>query len=95
MRPIDADALMDYCNNQKDKTIDANDIARFPTAIGWISVKEGMPPKNQDVIIYGYHVGPSGNTYPTTIISDIEEFKAYECVPIAWMPLPEPPKEDE
>ena len=31
MRPIDADALMDYCNNQKDKTVDANDIARFPT----------------------------------------------------------------
>lgn len=36
MRLIDADALMDYCNNMKDKTIDANDIARFPTAVGWI-----------------------------------------------------------
>ena len=36
MRLIDADALMDYCNNLKDKTIDANDIARFPTAVGWI-----------------------------------------------------------
>lgn len=32
MRLIDADALMTYCNNLKDKKIDANDIARFPTA---------------------------------------------------------------
>lgn len=44
MRLIDADELMDYCNNQKDKTIDANDIARFPTVVGWISVKDSMPP---------------------------------------------------
>jgi len=44
MRPIDADALMDYCSNQKGKTIDANDIARFPTAFGWISVKDRKPP---------------------------------------------------
>lgn len=43
MRRIDADALMDYCNNQKDKTIDANDIARFPTIGGWISVKDRLP----------------------------------------------------
>lgn len=31
-RLIDADALMEYCSNQKTKTIDNNDIARFPTA---------------------------------------------------------------
>ena len=60
---------------------------------GWISVKDHPPEKDKDVIIYGYYVGPSGETYPTTIISDIEEFKGCECVPIAWMPLPEPPKE--
>lgn len=27
---IDADNLMSYCQNQKDKTISCNDIARFP-----------------------------------------------------------------
>lgn len=32
MRLIDADALMEYCLNQKSKTIDCNEIARFPTA---------------------------------------------------------------
>lgn len=30
MRLIDADALCEYANNQKDKTISANDIMRFP-----------------------------------------------------------------
>lgn len=29
---IEANALMDYASNQKDKTITANDIARFPKA---------------------------------------------------------------
>lgn len=28
---IDADALCEYANNTKDKTVDANDIMRFPT----------------------------------------------------------------
>lgn len=30
---IDANALMEYCLNQKEKTIDCNDIARFPTVL--------------------------------------------------------------
>lgn len=29
---IDTDKLIKFANNSKDKTIDANDIARFPTA---------------------------------------------------------------
>ena len=32
MRLIDADALMKYCLNQKEKTVDCNDIARFSSA---------------------------------------------------------------
>ena len=31
-RYIDADKLIELANNTKDKTIDANDIERFPTA---------------------------------------------------------------
>lgn len=30
-RLINANALMDYCQNQMDRKIDCNDIARFPT----------------------------------------------------------------
>ena len=29
---IKLDAIMEYCQNQKDKTISCNDLARFPTA---------------------------------------------------------------
>lgn len=47
MRLIDANALMKYCNKLKDKTIDANDIARFPTAVGWISVKDRLPERKE------------------------------------------------
>ena len=32
-RLIDADVLMEYCQNDKSKVIDCNDIARFPTII--------------------------------------------------------------
>ena len=49
MRLIDADALMEYCNNLKGKTIDANDIARFPTACGWISVKDRLPEEHESI----------------------------------------------
>lgn len=31
-RYIEVNALMEYCSNQKSKTISNNDIARFPTA---------------------------------------------------------------
>lgn len=105
MRPIDADELKNMkfsCGMHDDNCIVyvpirevMENIDKAPTVGGWISVKDHSPEKGEDVIIYGYYVGPSGTTYPTTLISNIEEFKGYECVPIAWMPLPEPPKEDE
>ena len=66
-----------------------------PTVGGWISVKDRLPEKDKDVIIYGYYVGRSGEIYPITIISDIEEFKWRECVPIAWMQIPELPKDGD
>lgn len=58
MRLIDANALMEYCNNLKSKTIDANDIARFPTAYGWISVKDRLPDIGVEVLaaVYGTDV---------------------------------------
>ena len=97
MRLIDADALIGSLHNQTflegdDRSIVYNVIQKQPTVGGWISVKDHPPEKDEDVIIYGYYVGPSGQTYPTTIISDMEEFRSCECVPIAWMPLPEPPE---
>lgn len=99
MRLIDADALMDYCNNQKSKTIDANDISRFPTAIGWTSVKDRLPEDEDDVLVYG--VSPRGRK-KTAIMN----YLAFETdrprwaldgiwTVLYWMPIPEPPKEGE
>lgn len=53
MRLIDADALMDYTYNQKSRTIDCNDIARFPTAYSVDKVVEEIEAygKNTDVCI--------------------------------------------
>ena len=46
MRLIDGEKLIEYCNNQKVKTIDANDIARFPT-IDAAPVKHGKWIENE------------------------------------------------
>ena len=96
---IDANALMEYCNNLKDKTIDANDIARFPSAVGWISVKDRLPEDEGDVIVYG--VSQRGRK--KTAIMNYLAFEADRprwaldgiWTVLYWMPIPEPPKENE
>lgn len=65
-----------------------------PTIGGWISVKDNPPEKEEDVIIYGKYIGSSGSVYPVMLITDIGEFVCSGYVPITWMPLPEPPMED-
>lgn len=49
---INAAALCEYANNQKDKTIDANDIMRFPTIDAapvrhgrWVKMTGMLPPE--------------------------------------------------
>lgn len=98
-RLIDANALMDYCNNLKDKTIDANDIARFPSAVGWISVKDGLPDKNGQYLCW---FGKNTVIKGAAIVTYLEMWKAFgsleslETYPNVthWMPI-EPPKEDK
>ncbi len=51
MRLIDGEKLIEYCNNQKFKTIDANDIARFPAI-------DAIPIEPLAVWLAGYHVSP-------------------------------------
>lgn len=98
-RLIDANALMDYCNNLKDKTIDANDIARFPSAVGWISVKDRMPDKNgQYLCWFGKNTIAKGAAIATYLgmwksFGSLESLETYPNV-THWMPLPEPPKEE-
>ena len=89
------DLTEDFDDCVKAIAVDALELLGTTKAGGWISVKDHPPEKDEDVIIYGYYVGQSGATYPTTIISDIKGFKDCECVPIAWMPIPELPKEEK
>lgn len=99
MRPIDADALMDYCNNQKGKTIDANDIARFPTIGGWTSVKDKKRPFLGSLVI----VCLQDEKTQRVRMSYYDKYKGVEIwsdMPVGfevthWAPLPEPPEEEE
>ena len=60
---------------------------------GWISVKDRMPGNNEDVLIYGEWKGASGTKYRELSLSDMEDYINQGYTPIAWMPIPEPPKE--
>lgn len=106
MRPIDADALMDYCNNLKDKTIDANDIARFPTVGGWISVKDRLPKSMANKVLvwveheelvgyigFGHYEKYKGEEMWYDLEHD-ERFDKHGYTVTYWMPLPEPPIEE-
>ena len=66
---------------------------------GWIPVSERLPEKNKDVIAtvkYSGFMGMYGRWLKTSFIDDYGEWNG-ECIGgevIAWMPLPEPYKED-
>lgn len=66
---------------------------------GWIPVSERLPEKNKDVIAtvkYSGFMGMYGRWLKTAFIDDYGEWNG-ECIGgevIAWMPLPEPYKED-
>ena len=68
-------------------------------ANGWIPVSERLPEKHKDVITtvkYSGFMGMYGRWLKTAFIDDYGEWKG-ECMGgggIAWMPLPEPYKED-
>ena len=109
MRLIDADALMEYCNNLKDKSIDANDIARFPTAVGWISVDDETPEATEEdaegaiaisKFVLVYLVYKSGFTFITVdkyrpdMDAWLSDVPGEECRVTHWMPLPEAPEVD-
>jgi hypothetical protein len=61
----------------------------------WISVEERLPDKDADVLFYGEWIGVSGTKYREIYLTSIKEFLYQGYKPIAWMPLPEPPKEDD
>lgn len=69
-------------------------LKEVPDNGGWISVKDRMPGNNKDVLICGEWTGASGTKYRELFLSGMEDFIYQGYTPIAWMPLPEPPKEE-
>ena len=59
----------------------------------WISVEERLPEPYVDVLVYCEWVGMSGTTYHEIQLTSLKELRNQGYTPIAWMPLPEPPKE--
>lgn len=86
-RVIDANALMDYCRNQKSKTIDCNDIARFPTysTNEWHYVENGDLPKESIPVL----ILSSDDSIDDCIYIPCEGFKnpffSTWYYPIAWI----------
>lgn len=92
---VEWDYPMDYAA-AFDMAIEALEKQEVPdtNAGKWISVKDRMPGNNKDVIIYGEWKGASGTKYRELFLSGMEDFIYQGYTPIAWMPLPEPPKEE-
>ena len=76
-----------------------NDLEQDEKENGWIPVSERLPEKNKDVITtvkYSGFMGMYGRWLKTAFIDGYGEWNG-ECIGgevIAWMPLPEPYKED-
>ena len=76
-----------------------NDLEQDEKENGWIPVSERLPDKRKDVIAttkYGGFMGMYGTWLKTAFIDDYGEWNG-ECIGgkvVAWMPLPEPYKED-
>lgn len=60
----------------------------------WIPVTERLPNENDDVLIYGEWTGASGTKYREIWLTDLKGFLHQGYKPIAWMPIPTPPKEE-
>lgn len=98
-RLINANALMEYCQNQRDKKIDCNDIARFPTypTDEWHYVKDELPRKSDSTlcelipVFVAVKVGYKVSTYGTYWNLKLGKFECLDEV-YAWCYSPEPPE---
>lgn len=102
MRLIDADALKEKIltttfteNNMQALNLLIGLIDDIPTDDAWISVKDMLPKKKGDYLIYN----TDGTVWPYWYDADDNSWYdscGYKTdIVTHWMPLPEPPKEDK
>lgn len=77
-----------------------------PQGIGWISVKDRLPEQVKTVLVARKYVQPchkerryveTAELIGTSWVSIEDEYKMhlqFHTLPYAWMPMPEPPKEE-
>ena len=96
---ISRKALCDYALNQKDKSVTPNDIMRFPSAQPerrWIPCSERLPKESGRYLVTNtqwgaYHV--DWNIYYVNVEGHCDGW-LWEQGCIAWMPFPEPYREE-
>jgi hypothetical protein len=88
-----ADAIEEL-QRQIDGWIEQERKALLKSMPKWIPVTERLPNIEDDVLIYGEWTGASGTKYREVLLTDFKEFLHQGYKPIAWMPPPEPPKEE-
>ena len=102
MRLIDGDALKQDLTRFYDNEVTAKQlIDEQPTVGGWVSVEDRVPESNEIVLALAYD--KDGDAYMTTVVrypcgdwdSVDDYFNQSDYEVRYWMPLPEPPKEDE
>ena len=95
MRPIDADALKARINTAFFSEI-GKIIDEAPTVSEWIPVSEKLPEQGAVVLICwsgGFITTGCRSGEAEQWLCELDEDNDW-CVPVAWMPLPEPYRED-
>lgn len=87
-----ADAIVEV--SDKLAIAEEDKIKLFCQIPRWIPMTERLPDAIEDVLIYVEWTGVSGAKYREIWLTDLESVLYQGDKPIAWMPLPEPPKEE-
>ena len=102
MRLIDADALRERVREEKIASGMAKArlmemVKEAPTIGGWISVKDGLPKDDGDYLVYTReeYIGLFWFDRDEKEWTEESDFPCLEGYVTHWMPLPEPPKEDQ
>lgn len=106
---LDAADAIEELQRQIDGWIEQERKALLKSVPKWIPVTERLPEEEESVFVVRKFLGVKGQVPPSTYteiayrigdrwVADSDEYKIARhrhTDPLYWMPLPEPPKEDE